>query len=89
MLAYLHLCADRGIVVTDYRDDADGEMAEHEDGSGEFKRAVLRPRVTISDPSRAAEADALHARAQQLCFIARSVNFPVEHQATTVGATAK
>jgi organic hydroperoxide reductase OsmC/OhrA len=89
MLAYLHLCADRGIVVTDYRDDADGEMAEHEDGSGEFKRAVLRPRVTISDPSRAAEADALHVRAQQLCFIARSVNFPVEHQATTVGATAK
>ena len=88
MLAYLHLCADRGIVVTDYRDDAEGEMAEHPDGSGEFKRAILRPLVTITDASRAAEADALHARAQELCFIARSVNFTVEHQATTMGATA-
>jgi organic hydroperoxide reductase OsmC/OhrA len=88
MLAYLHLCADRGIVVTGYRDDAEGEMTEHPDGSGEFKRAILRPFVTITDASRAAEADALHARAQELCFIARSVNFPVEHQATAVGATA-
>jgi organic hydroperoxide reductase OsmC/OhrA len=82
MLAYLHLCADRGIVVTDYRDDAEGEMAEHADGSGNFTSVILRPRVTITDPGRAAEADALHEQAHELCFIARSVNFPVEHEAT-------
>src|SRR5215467_10489751 len=29
MLSYLHLCADAGIVVTDYRDEAEGEMAEN------------------------------------------------------------
>jgi organic hydroperoxide reductase OsmC/OhrA len=86
MLAYLHLCADRGIVVTDYRDEAEGEMAEHEDGSGEFKRAILRPQVTITDASRAAEAEDLHSRAHELCFIARSVNFPVEHEAATAEA---
>ena len=43
MLAYLHLCADSGIVVTEYRDEAEGEMAENADGSGEFRRAILRP----------------------------------------------
>ena len=89
MLAFLHLCADRGIVVTDYRDEAEGEMAENEDGSGEFKRVILRPHVRISDASRAAEADALHSRAHELCFIARSVNFPVEHEATTAEAALK
>jgi organic hydroperoxide reductase OsmC/OhrA len=78
MLAFLHLCADRGIVVTAYSDEAEGTMVEHADGSGEFAKVVLRPRVVIADPNRQADAQALHAKAHELCFIARSVNFPVE-----------
>jgi organic hydroperoxide reductase OsmC/OhrA len=89
MLSYLHLCADSGIVVTEYRDEAEGAMAENADGSGEFRRVILRPRVTITDGARIADADALHHRAGELCFIARSVNFPVEHQAVTVATTVK
>ena len=89
LLSYLHLCADHGIVVTEYRDDAEGEMATHPDGAGEFTRVVLKPHVTIADSSRRTEADALHAKAHELCFIARSVNFPVEHETVIeVGATA-
>jgi organic hydroperoxide reductase OsmC/OhrA len=77
MLWMLHLCADAGIVVTDYVDDASGEMALHPDGSGEFTSVTLRPRLTLADSARAAEVLALHHRAHELCFIARSVNFPV------------
>lgn len=77
MLWMLHLCADRGIAVTQYEDCAEGTMAEHADGSGEFTRVVLHPRLTLADPSRAGELDALHAKAHALCFIARSVNFEV------------
>ncbi len=84
LLWVLHLCAEAGIVVTDYEDDATGAMALHSDGGGQFRRVVLRPRVTITDPARIAEAQALHARAHQLCFIARSVNFLVEHQPTVL-----
>jgi len=79
MPVMLHLCADAGIVVTDYSDEAEGEMREHED-RGEFTRVVLRPRMTITDAARVAEAMQLHHRAHELCFIARSVNFPVEHE---------
>jgi organic hydroperoxide reductase OsmC/OhrA len=57
-------------------------MLEHEDGSGEFTRALLCPRVTIKDPEQRTRALELHARAHALCFIARSVNFPVEHEPT-------
>src|SRR5690242_17402343 len=53
MLWVLHLCADAGIVITEYTDDAAGEMVEHSDGSGEFTRVVLRPRMRITDPARA------------------------------------
>ena len=84
MLSLLHLCADAGIVTTDYQDDASGTMELNKDGSGQFTRVILRPRMTITDPGRIADAEALHTRAHQLCFIARSVNFPVEHEPAVV-----
>jgi organic hydroperoxide reductase OsmC/OhrA len=86
MLWALHLCADAGIVVTDYTDEATGEMTEHADGAGEFVRVILHPRMTITDAARVEEATALHHRAHELCFIARSMNFPVECDAV-VSAT--
>jgi organic hydroperoxide reductase OsmC/OhrA len=38
---------------------------------------TLRPRVTISAESDPAKANHLHHEAQDLCFIANSVDFPV------------
>ncbi len=78
MLWALHWCADAGIVVTEYVDDAEGEMAERSDGAGEFTRVTLRPRMTIIDASRIEDAIAIHGRVHQVCAIARSVNFTVE-----------
>ena len=80
MLWVLHLCADAGIMITEYTDDAAGEMVEHADGSGEFTRVVLRPRMKIADAARAEEARAIHDRAHQVCCLARSMNFAVEHE---------
>jgi organic hydroperoxide reductase OsmC/OhrA len=80
-LAYLHLCAVAGIVVVDYVDHAEGVMAETSDGAGQFERVVLHPKVTVTPESDAARALALHHEAHVVCFIARSVNFPVEHEA--------
>jgi organic hydroperoxide reductase OsmC/OhrA len=77
MLWALHYCADAGIVVTDYVDVAQGEMVERGDGSGEFTKVVLRPRMKIADPARIADAIAVHARVHEVCAIARSVNFSV------------
>jgi organic hydroperoxide reductase OsmC/OhrA len=83
-LWYLHLCADAGIVVTAYEDSAQGIMVEEADGGGRFVRAVLRPRVVVESKSNVALAQQLHAKAHALCFIARSVSFPVEHEPTVV-----
>ncbi len=83
-LWYLSLCAEAGVVVTAYEDAAEGEMVEEADGAGRFVRATLHPRVTVTANSDAAAAAALHDRAHAMCFIARSVAFPVEHRATIV-----
>ena len=88
MLWALHYCADAGIVVTEYVDEASGEMVDRADGSGEFTRVVLRPRMTITDPARIQDAVAIHSRVHAVCAIARSVNFPVECEpAVTAGGS--
>jgi len=78
MLWYLHLCAVNKITVTDYHDTASGVMEEAPDGSGKFIRVELRPVVRISPGDDRAKALALHAEAHRYCFIAKSVNFPVD-----------
>jgi organic hydroperoxide reductase OsmC/OhrA len=84
-LAYLHLCTVAGVVVVDYVDAAEGVMEETEDGGGRFTHVVLRPKVTVAsgDMEKAKE---LHHEAHAKCFIANSVNFPVDHEAEIVSA---
>jgi organic hydroperoxide reductase OsmC/OhrA len=79
MLSYLHVAARHGVTVTAYADEATGTM-EQSGESGRFTGAVLRPRVTIADPAQSKRAQSLHAEAAAACFIAASVDFPVDHQ---------
>jgi len=83
-LWYLHLCADAGVCVIAYSDDASGVEAENEDGSGQFTAVVLRPTVTITGASDREKAKSLHHDAASFCFIARSMNFPVGHEPTII-----
>src|SRR3984957_236286 len=77
-LWYLHLCSDARIVVTSYVDHAEGVMEETADGSGRFVRVVLHPHVTLAPGADIEKARELHHAAHAKCFIANSVNFPVE-----------
>lgn len=81
MLWYLSLAAAEGVVVTAYTDDATGVMLEEPSGAGQFTSMTLQPRVSITDPSHRSAAEELHERANAMCFIARSVSFPVHHRA--------
>jgi organic hydroperoxide reductase OsmC/OhrA len=81
MLWYLvGLCANAGVVVVSYLDRAQGVMVEGADGGGRFTRVVLHPEVTLAAGSNLKRAEALHREAHAKCFIANSVNFPVEHE---------
>jgi organic hydroperoxide reductase OsmC/OhrA len=87
MLWYLHLCADGGVVVTGYADTPVGTMVmDAAGGGGQFTEVVLRPAVTVADRSMAEKAQALHDEIGALCFVARSVSFPVRHEPTVRAA---
>lgn len=82
MLWFLSRCAKHGVIVTRYEDAAVGTMVEHRDGGGEFTNVTLRPRILLAQPADEELLERLHDEAHHLCFIARSVNFPVEVEAT-------
>jgi len=79
MLWYLHFCSEAGVIVIDYTDEATGIMTETAEGSGHFTSATLHPTVTVAEESMTEKAKELHHKANQFCFIANSVNFPVQH----------
>jgi organic hydroperoxide reductase OsmC/OhrA len=80
MLWYLHLCSANGVVVTAYVDHATGVMEENSDGSGQFIGVTLNPIVTVQSAAMVELAISLHHEATHKCFIARSVNFNVQHK---------
>ena len=81
MLWYLGLAARAGIAVKRYVDEAGGLMVEDAVKGGRFERVVLRPVVTIAAGGDVQKAMELHHEAHRQCFVANSVNFPVECEA--------
>ncbi len=69
MLWYLHLCAEAGVVVVDYKDNATGTMQETADGGGHFTEVILHPHVTVQDVSMVHMAHALHEKAHSFCLL--------------------
>jgi organic hydroperoxide reductase OsmC/OhrA len=75
-LWYLHLCAEAGIVVMAYCDQAEGTMVDSPTG-GLFTEIILRPQVQIRTGDDIEKARALHRAAHEKCYIANSVSFPI------------
>jgi organic hydroperoxide reductase OsmC/OhrA len=88
MLWYLHLCAVSGVIITNYTDKATGIMKEAPEG-GRFVSVTLHPEVTVTEASMLEKAKELHKKANEQCFIANSVNFPVNHTPTFIVANNK
>ncbi|TJZ62876.1 OsmC family peroxiredoxin [Sphingobacterium olei] len=80
MLWYLHFCCVNNIVVEEYLDNAQGIMIEEQNGSGYFKEVTLNPVVLVKNDDMIEKAIELHKKANEYCFIANSVNFPVGHK---------
>ena len=81
MLWYLHLASDAGICVLSYEDSPVGTGEVEPGGAGRFLAATLRPRITVAQGVDLARAEAIHHEIHTVCFIARSVNFPVQIEA--------
>lgn len=84
MLWYLHLASNAGIAVSAYEDAPIAVGETEPSGAGRFLSATLRPKITVPAGTDIAKADAIHGEIHKVCYIARSVNFPVKFEAEYV-----
>ena len=82
MMSYLYVCSQNEIEVISYSDNAEAILEVNPDGSGRFTEIRLHPKVIIANSDKIELALELHQKANQLCFIANSCNFPVLHNAS-------
>jgi organic hydroperoxide reductase OsmC/OhrA len=80
MLSFLAEAARAGLSVMAYNDATAGTMI-FEEGKGRFSVVKLHPRVVVPIGVDPGLVRRLHEQAHASCFIARSVNFPVTHEA--------
>lgn len=86
MMSYLYVCTQNGVEILEYTDNAEATLEVSADGSGRFTEVRLYPKVKIRNTNQIELALELHKKANQLCFIANSCNFPVLHNATCEGS---
>jgi organic hydroperoxide reductase OsmC/OhrA len=77
MLWFLHLASEAGIVVTGYEDMPEGTAEGRPGGAQRFAEVTLRPRISVEPGADLDRARAIHEEVHKVCFIARSVSFPV------------
>ena len=79
MLTFLFLAANNGLVVDTYNDEAEGAMAEDENGRLSITKVLLKPKVTYSGkPPDQSTEESLHRQAHEQCFLANSVRTLIE-----------
>ncbi len=73
MLWFIALARGRRLRVTAYADDPVGTLED-----GRITRVVLAPQVEFEEDPGAAVLAELHHEAHERCYLAASVNFPIE-----------
>ncbi|MGB5179236.1 MAG: OsmC family protein [Gammaproteobacteria bacterium] len=73
------------IEVKDYRSTAEGELMQEGAAGYRFRRILIRPRVSVAAGNEV-QAQRLLQKAHTLCLVARSLNCPVEMEASVEAA---
>jgi len=73
MLWFIALARGRSLRITSYSDDATGTLE-----GGRITGVVLAPEVSFETDPRPGVVAGLHRESHERCYLAASVNFPVE-----------
>lgn len=82
-LSFVYLAGAADIDIRAFEMEATGTLEWDSTGQGQMTRVELRPFVSVPGGHRD-RAQALHPKAHDACFIARSVNFEVAVIAQTI-----
>ncbi|MGO1320774.1 MAG: OsmC family protein [Galactobacter sp.] len=85
--AFLRQAGLAGVSVEEASVSVRAWLSVMPDGAGRLTRAELAPRSVVGADVSTTQLDQLHAEAHRQCFIANSVNFPVQVLADTGSVT--
>lgn len=71
------------IEVKSYRSTSEGELMKEDKVGYRFKRILIKPELTV-EAGKEAQGERVLEKAHKLCLVARSLNCPVEMEATVV-----
>ena len=83
MLTFLAIAAKNRLKVLSYIDRCEGTVEENEEGRMAITHAVLRPRVVFDSEVDYDQLKRLHDAAHRNCFVANSLNTPVDIEPVT------
>ena len=69
--------------IKQYESTAEGKLEQADDRKFQFKRIVIRPKITVVDTNNTLATKVLE-KSHKACLIARSLNFPVEMEAEII-----
>lgn len=80
MMSFFYLCGLKNIQIHHYKDNPIGTVKINSNGSGQFEKVTLQPRIAIHKDDLK-EVEQSFTNAHDYCFIARSCNFRIDHEA--------
>lgn len=78
MLWFLAFASKDGLIIDSYVDEASGVLEADAKGLFSMTKVVLRPKVTAAEMPAREVLEALHHRAHESCFLARSVTCSIQ-----------
>jgi organic hydroperoxide reductase OsmC/OhrA len=82
LLTFIALASKKRMVIHGYADHATGELGANAAGKQQMIKVTLRPHIVFASQADADQMASMHEKAHANCFMANSVNFPVEIEAT-------
>ena len=83
MLTFLAIAAKNRLKVLSYIDRAEGTVDKNEEGRMAITHVVLRPRVVFDGEVDYDQLTRLHEAAHRNCFVANSLNTPIDIEPAT------
>jgi organic hydroperoxide reductase OsmC/OhrA len=82
LLTFIAIASKKRMVIRGYRDRATGELGTNSNGKMQMLKVTLHPHIVFASEADAAQMASMHDKAHANCFMANSVNFRVEINAS-------
>ncbi len=80
-LTLMALAEKMRVGIKSYSSESSGVLASTDGKHTQFTEITIRPNVVLEDESNNSKLPSLYAKAEEYCYVARSINVPIKVEA--------